>query len=110
MELPIDVEKLTIIVIGEASPVMVFGTQEQKRNKDGEPVYKLPVLIQGTGDRQDPTTNITFSGSKSDFQKGSRISAKGLTLMTWSLRGTNGTYRNGTTLRAKSITAYVSKA
>jgi hypothetical protein len=110
MELPIDVEKLTIIVIGEASPVMVYGTQEQKKNKEGQLVYKLPVLIQGTGDRQDPTTSITFAGEKMDLPKGSRVNAKGLTLMSWTLRSANGTYRSGTTLRAKSISVFNAKA
>lgn len=110
MELPIDSEKLTIIVIGEALPVLVYGTTEHKKNKEGQLVYKLPVLVQGTNDRQDPTTNITFAGENLNLPKGSRVNAKGLTLMTWSLRGTNGAYRNGTTLRAQSISAHTPKA
>ena len=55
MELPVDVEKLSIIVIGEALPVFVYGTQEKRKNAQGQDIYKLPVLIQNTGDRQDPT-------------------------------------------------------
>jgi len=110
VELPIDTEKLNIIAIGEASPVMVFGTNEPKKNKEGQLVFKLPVLIQGTGDRQDPTTTITYYGDKIDLPKGSRVSAKGLTLLTWALRGTNGAMRSGTTLRAKSVSAFNQRA
>jgi len=103
MELPIDSEKLNIILIGEALPVMVYGTNEQKKDANGQLVFKAPVLIQGTGSRQDPTGTITYAGSKLTFPNGTKLAIKGLTILTWSMRGTNGQNRNGFTLRAKQI-------
>ena len=109
MELPVDVEKLSIIVIGEALPVFVYGTQEKRKNAQGQDIYKLPVLIQNTGDRQDPTTTITVAGDTPNFPKGSRVSAVGLTVMSWSMRGKDGVMRNGITLRAKTLIPFGNK-
>ena len=109
MELPIDVEKLSIIVIGEALPVYVYGTNEKRKNSKGQEIFKVPVLIQNTGERQDPTTTITVAGDKPNFQKGSRITPIGLTVMSWNMRGKDGVMRNGITLRAKSLTQFGNK-
>ena len=105
MELPIESEKLNIILIGEALPVMVYGTNEQKKDASGQLVFKAPVLIQGTGSKQDPTTTITYSGSKLSFPNGTKLVVKDLSIFTWSLRGNNGQMRNGFTLRAKHISS-----
>ncbi len=112
MELSINEDKLTIIVIGSASPVYDFGTNILKKDREGKSVYKLPVLLQGTEDkRQDPTTTITFSsGDLVEFPKGSRVLAKGLTLLTWTMKGSDGQYRSGATLRAKQILPFITKA
>ena len=110
MELPINTERLNIILIGEALPVMVYGTNEQKKDANGQLVFKAPVLIQGTNSRQDPTTMITYSGEKINFPNGTKLVVKDLTLLTWSMRGTNGQMRNGATLRAKAISASPSRA
>ena len=109
MELPVDVEKLSIIVIGEALPVFVYGTQERRKNAQGQEIYRLPVLIQNTGDRQDLTTTITVAGDAPKFPKGSRVSAIGMTVMSWSMRGKDGVMRNGITLRAKTLVPFGNK-
>jgi len=109
MELPVEIDKLSIIVIGEALPVYVYGTNELRKNAQGQQIFKLPVLIQNTGERQDPTTTISIAGEKPNFQKGARISPIGLTVMSWSLRGKDGVMRNGITLRAKSINLFGNK-
>ena len=109
MELPVDVEKLSIIVIGVALPVFVYGTQERRKNAQGQEIYRLPVLIQNTGDRQDPTTTITVAGDAPKFPKGSRVSAIGMTVMSWSMRGKDGVMRNGITLRAKTLVPFGNK-
>ena len=106
MELPVDTSKLQIIVIGEVLPVFVYGTTERKKNSEGLDVYKIPVLIQGNSNRQDPTTTITVAGTIPAIPKGSRIEAKDLAILTWSMRGKDGVMRNGTTLRAKSVTLF----
>jgi hypothetical protein len=105
MELPISTDKLNIILIGEASPVLVYGTSDHKKDRDGKLLYKIPVLIQGTDNRQDPITSITYGGEKLSVPNGTRLNVKDLTILTWSIRSTNGQLRSGTTLKAKSITA-----
>ena len=60
MELPISTDKLNIILIGEASPVLVYGTSEHKKDREGKLLYKVPVLIQGTDNRKTPITSITY--------------------------------------------------
>lgn len=109
MELPIDASKLQIIVIGEVMPVFVYGTTERKKNLEGQDVFKIPVLIQGNSTRQDPTTTITVAGILPAIPKGSRIQVTDLTLLTWSMRGRDGNMRNGTTLRAKSVSNFQGK-
>lgn len=109
MELPIDTSKLQIIVIGEVMPVFVYGTTDRKKNTEGQDVFKIPVLIQGNSNRQDPTTTITFAGNLPTITKGARIQVNDLTLLTWSMKGRDGNMRNGTTLRAKSVSAFQGK-
>ena len=110
MLLPLDVNKLSIILIGDPIPQYVYGTKDLKKTPKGEVINKLPVLISGTGERQDPTTTITVAGSAPQFPKGSRVSAVGLTVMSWSMRGKDGVVRNGITLRAKSLIPFANKA
>jgi len=106
MELPIDTNKISIIIIGDILPVFVYGTNELKKDAEGKEVYKVPVLLQNTGSRQDPTTTITVSSDVKNLPKGQRVQATGLTLLTWSLRGKDGNMRNGVTLRAKTLTVF----
>jgi hypothetical protein len=106
MELPIDTNKISLIIIGEAMKVLVYGTNEAKRDADGKEVFKVPVLLQITGAKQDATTTITVSGEVNNLPKGQRAQATGLTILTWSLRGKDGNMRNGVTLRAKTLTVF----
>lgn len=110
MELPIETSNLNIIQIGEASPVLIYGTNEHKKNAKGELLYKIPVLIQGTTNRQDPITSITYAGLKLNYSNGTKLIVKGLTILSWSIKGSNGQMRNGFTLKAKTITTDISKS
>jgi len=103
MLFPIDATNLNIILIGEPSPSLNYGTNEQKKDKQGRPLYKLPVLISGTGDRLDPTTSITVPGPLPTLNKGQRILFSGLTVMNWNMRGSDGVPRSGIVLRAEAI-------
>ena len=53
MLIPVDSKNLTIIAIGDPIPQYVYGTNEKRVNKAGQEIYKLPVLISGSGERQD---------------------------------------------------------
>ena len=103
MRLPIDTTKLSVLVIGDPRPVLDFGTQNPKVGSDGQPIFKVPVLLLGTGDRTDPTTTITVSGDLTQVKSGVTLRCKNLSASTWTLRDANGRERSGITLRSDSI-------
>jgi len=103
MRLPIDTSKVSVLAIGEPRPIMEFGTENPKVSLDGKPMFKVPVLLVGTGDRTDPSTTITVGGDLSQVKSGVSLRCKNLSASTWSLRDANGRERSGITLRADSI-------
>lgn len=103
MRLPIDITKMTVLVIGDAQSILIYGTETPKMTADGRPIYKLPVLLSGTGDRTDPTTTVTVSGPLPAIQKGQQIKFKNLSISTWILRDNSGRERHGSTLHADGI-------
>ncbi|HUX05254.1 MAG TPA: hypothetical protein VMV53_10175 [Acidimicrobiales bacterium] len=103
MRLPIDTTKVTVLAIGQPRPVLDFGTENPKIGLDGKPVFKIPVLLMGTGDRTDPTATITVTGDLTQVTSGLTLRCKNLTVSTWSLRDNNGRERSGITLRADSV-------
>jgi hypothetical protein len=110
MLLPVDTSKLSIIVIGDAIPQFVYGTKDRRKNAKGEDVFKIPVLISGTGDRQDPTTTITIAGEIPNLIKGTKIQFVGLTISSWNIKGNDGVTRNGVSLRAEGIAQNVARS
>lgn len=103
MKLPIDQTKLTALITGEPQPVLVYGTTEPRLTKDGQPLYKVPVLLSGTSDSVDPTTTVTIPGPLTTISKGQSVRFRNLTLSTWVMRDASGRERNGVTLRADGI-------
>ncbi len=102
MKLPIAAEKLTFIVTGDAMPVRVYGTEEVRSDEQGRPLFKIPVLITGTGAKNDPSTTITIAGPIPGLQRGV-VKFRGLVASTWTVRGNDGKERTGITLRADGI-------
>lgn len=103
MQVPVDANRMTIIATGEPQPVKVYGTEEQKTDRSGRPLFKVPVLLSGTGDRVDPTTTITVPGPVPTLPRGAQVRCKNLTLSTWTVRGNDNRERSGVTLRADSV-------
>lgn len=103
MRLPIDVTKLTVLAIGEPRPVFEFGTDNPKIGLDGKPVFKVPVLLLGTGERTDPTATITVSGDVAQVKSGATLRSHNLTVSSWSMRDNSGRERTGITLRADRL-------
>lgn len=103
MRLPIDQSKLTVLVIGEARAVLTYGTNVPKTSVDGRPLYKVPVLLSGTGDRIDPVTTVTIPGPLPEIQKGQTVRFQNMTIATWTVRTSKGDEIFGTTLRAEGI-------
>lgn len=110
MRLPIDTTKVSVLAIGEPRPVLDFGTENPKVGPDGQPIYKVPVLLLGTGDRTDPTTTITVSGDVTSVKSGVSLRCTNLSASTWTLRDANGRERSGITLRADRIDVEVKPA
>lgn len=105
MKLPIASEKLSIIVIGDPVAVVQYGSTEPKLTKDGKPLFRVPVLISGTGERVDPSTTITVVGPLPQLPKGSPVRIDGLCVASWTIRDAQGRERTGITLRADRIEA-----
>jgi hypothetical protein len=84
---------------------MEFGTQNPKVGVDGKPMFKVPVLLIGTGDRTDPSTTITVGGDLTQVKSGVVLRCKNLSASTWTLRDASGRERSGITLRADNIEA-----
>jgi hypothetical protein len=103
MRLPIDITKVSVLTIGEPRQVNQFGSNEPKLTPDGKPIYKVPVLLSGTGDRTDPTTTITTTGPIPELRKGHPLRCVNLVASTWTLRDDSGRERTGVTLRADSV-------
>jgi len=94
---------MTVLVIGDFQPVLIYGTDTPKMTADGRAIYKVPVLLSGTDDRTDPTTTVTVPGPLPTIQKGQPIRFKNLTILTWTIRDNAGREKFGTTLRADGI-------
>lgn len=103
MQLPIDTRRLSIVAIGDPQPQLIYGTTDAKVDAKGRAVYKVPVLLIGTGDRVNPTTTITVAGPLPSITNGSPISTTGLIAFHWTLRGDDGRERSGITLRADAV-------
>ena len=103
MKLPIDQTKISALVTSEARPVLIYGTNEPRTDKDGRTMYRLPVLLSGTTDAVDPTTTVTLSGPLEGVAKGQTVRFRNLTLSTWTVRDASGRERHGVTLRADGI-------
>ena len=103
MRLPIDQSKITALVTGEARPVLVYGSNETRTDKDGRPLFPLPVLLSGTTDTVDPSTTVTLPGPIEGVTKGQTVRFRNLTLSTWTVRDASGRERHGVTLRADGI-------
>lgn len=103
MKLPIDQQRISALVTGEPRPVLVYGSAEQRFDKSGNPLFKVPVLLSGTTDAIDPTTTITVPGPLPAIVKGQLIEFVNLTISTWTMHDGNGRERQGVTLRADGI-------
>jgi len=104
MKLPIDQTKITALITGDSQPVLVYGTNEPRLDKQGRPLLRIPVLLSGTTDLVDPTTTVTIPGPiATSVVKGQIVRFRNLTISTWVLRDANGRERHGVTLRADGI-------
>ncbi|MHB0927725.1 MAG: hypothetical protein ACYC3W_02220 [Candidatus Nanopelagicales bacterium] len=102
MRLPIHTAALTFIMTGDPTPIRAFGSDDMKSDAQGRPLFRVPVLVTGTGDRNDPTTTVTVPGPLPQLPRGP-VRFQNLSISTWTLRGNDGRERNGVTLRADAV-------
>lgn len=103
MKLPIDQSRISALITGDPRPVLVYGTDEPRLDKEGRPLLRVPVLLSGTTDVVDPTTTVTIPGPVDALTKGQTVRFRNLTISTWVLRDADGRERHGITLRADGI-------
>lgn len=104
MRLPIDPNRSSLLVIGEPAPKLEFNSQVPKTNRDGVPLWTISVLMSGTGERQDPSINITVASQDRPLvHKGDVVVPRNLTARTWSLRDAQGRERNGVAFEADGL-------
>lgn len=104
MRLPIDTNQITILATGDLEPVRVFGSNEHKTDAEGNLLYRLPVLIMGTGERTDPSARVNLVGPVESVPRGP-INLVNLTVSQWTMKGSDGIERSGYTLRADGVEA-----
>ena len=110
MRLPIDPTRATLLVIGNPEAKLEFGRLEQKLNKDGVPLWSVAVLISGTGERQDPTANVTVPAHDSpQVSRGEVVHARNLFARTWTMRDSQGRERSGISFEADALDAVKAK-
>ena len=110
MRLPIDPTRATLLVIGNPEAKLEFGRLEQKLNKDGVPLWSVAVLISGTGERQDPTANVTVPSRESpQVSRGEVVTARNLFARTWTMRDGQGRERSGISFEADALDAVKGK-
>ena len=62
MKLPVDQTKIAALETGEHRPVLVYGADETRTDRDGPPLFQLPVLISGTSNLVKPSTIVSLPG------------------------------------------------
>jgi hypothetical protein len=103
MLLPIDTTSLRFLLSGDPTPVLDFETRQPRSDAEGRPLFKVPVVITGGGEKRAPAVDVTVPGPIDPIEQGSTVVFTGLTLRSWQMRGTDGRDRNGVTLRAAAM-------
>lgn len=103
MLLPIDMSNLRFFLMGEPIPVVDFESKLPRTDTAGHPLLKVPVIIMGTAEKRAPSAEVTVPGPVPELPQGSAVSFDGLTVRSWSLRGSDGRERSGVSLRAEGM-------
>lgn len=102
MKLPVKTDSLTFTLIGDVLPVLDYETKQPKYDTNGQALYRVPVLVGGTGARFDAQVSVTVAGTVPALSRG-RVTFTNLTVTSWSLRGADGRERSGVSFRADAV-------
>ena len=101
MRIPVDTNTVRVLAIGAPTPVLDFNTKEARSDLNGVPLYKVPVVLSGTGERVDPTTSITVPAqTPPEIKSGDALTAIDLVANAWTFRDNTGKERSGVSFRA----------
>ncbi len=103
MLFPIATAPLVFLLTGEPSPLLEYETRLPRTDAQGAPLFRVPVVVTGTGEKRAPAVEVTVPGPLDEVPQGTAVEFPGLTIRTWSVRGNDGRERNGVTLRAESM-------
>lgn len=103
MLLPIDTTPLRFLLTGEPTAVLDYETRLPRTDAAGRQLLRVPVVVTGTGEKRAPAVEVTVPGPVPEVELGSLVAFTGLALRTWSVRGTDGRERSGTSLRADAL-------
>jgi hypothetical protein len=104
MRSPVDTQKVQVLAIGQPTQVLDFTTKTPKLDLSGVPLYKVPVVLSGTGERSDPTTTISVaSTAPPSIKSGDLLTVTGLVASTWAFRDNAGRERSGVSFRAERL-------
>lgn len=95
MRLPIDTRELRFVVAESPTPVKVFGSDQVKKDRDGQDIYSLAVLVTGL-DKADVMT-IKVPGPV-EAQALEPVVLRGLTAEHWEMGD-----RSGVSFRATAL-------
>jgi hypothetical protein len=111
MRIPVDESKVQIIVIGLPTPTIDFTSKAPKFDGNGVPLFRVPVVLSGTGERMDPTVVITVaSATPPSVKSGDVLVATNLVANTWSMRDDAGRERSGVSFRADRLEVHAKQA
>ena len=103
MRLPINPDLAIVLTVGEAEPKLEFGSTAQRTTRDGVPLWVIPVLLAGTGERQDPTIKVTLpSAERPAIKRAETVKLHNLVASTWTIQN-NGRERSGVSFSADAI-------
>lgn len=103
MLLPIDTAPLRFLLSGDPVAVLDYETRLPRTDAEGRPLYRVPVIVTGTGQKRAPAVDVTVPGPVEELPQGVAVLFHGLTLRAWALRGDDGRERSGVTLRAAGV-------
>ncbi len=104
MRIPVDTQKVQVLAIGQPVTVLDFTTKVPKLDSNGTPLYKVPVVLAGTGERSDPTTQISFaSPTPPAIKSGDLLAVSNLVASTWTFRDNTGRERSGVSFRSDKV-------
>ncbi|MBY8343122.1 hypothetical protein LXH13_14370 [Streptomyces spinosirectus] len=98
--IPVDTARLGVLRCANVPEVKFsnFETQEVKKDRDGNPVYTVAVIVRPDG-RRISVIEIAVSGEPQGLEPGQAVKVTGLTAFVWAMGD-----RNGVSFRADAVT------